>query len=204
MRNVVARRGAALGTRERMRSRPVAAVATLIGLSLCVAVPAAADAFSLAVKPPAAASAAGLPARATVTTALSGLYAGRPSLRLKISSDGSYTLTAVSVTLPPGLAFGKTAVDLARGVAVNGHNKTNGSVRNGRLRVPLPGTSTSVGLTISGRALTESKGLLKTFRKLIAFNAAHTSKRALPLSLVITVGGGTHISIKVPVTITFG
>jgi hypothetical protein len=167
-----------------------AVLATMVGLSLSLGTPEV-----MAGSP----TAAGAGATAVVDATIGGLATARPRLRLAIDTLGGFPVTAVTVTLPPGLSFGATA----HGIRI-GTETPRSRVHHGRLTVTLHHASASFVLTVSGAAMTESKGLEHAARKVIRFNEAHMQhQRALALTFTVTVASGRHATITVLDTIPF-
>ncbi|HWF74243.1 MAG TPA: hypothetical protein VG186_12915 [Solirubrobacteraceae bacterium] len=168
----------------------VAAVATVLGLSLSLATPEV--------------TAAGTGSEtAVVTTTIGGIADGKPRLRFAVATQGGFPVTAVDVTLPSGLAFSTKASDIDHGVRV-GTAAARSSVRKGALTVTLHQAAPSFVLTVAGSALTESTKLEAAATKLVLYNRSHLRhEHTLPLKLLITLERGTHTALKLPDTIAF-
>ncbi|MDQ6805657.1 MAG: hypothetical protein M3065_11980 [Actinomycetota bacterium] len=167
----------------------VAAVATLVGLSLSLATPAVIAGTGSAT--------------AVVNATVGGLATGKPHLRFAITTQGSFPVTAVTVALPSGLAFSRKGADLDHGVRV-GTGTPRTSVRRGHLTVTTHRASSNFVLTIAGSAMTESTSLENTVTKLVHFNQSHMSnQRALPLTFTLTLESGAHATLRLLDTIAF-
>jgi hypothetical protein len=176
-----------------------AVVATVVGLSLCVAAPAVMAGTPVA----SPATTGGGQASAVVDATIGGIATGKPRLRFAIETHGGFPVTAVTIALPAGLSFSPKAADLDHGVRV-GSDRPHSNVRKGHLTVTLRLARTSFVLTIAGSALTESQRLEDAVRKVVLYNQAHMShQRTLPLKLLVTMAGADNATLGVTNTIPF-
>ena len=98
---------------------------------------------------------------------------------------GSNPIKSFTVILPSGLHFAQSLAQLRKGVSLAHRPKYSLSLRHGQLVVVFKRPQRSVGLTISGPALTETSSLVKRVQAIVKFNRTkpHAKKKVLELRL---------------------
>jgi len=119
---------------------------------------------------------------------VSGLSNGKPHLLIRVPArTGSNPIKSFTVILPSGLHFAQSLSQLRKGVSLAHRPKYSLSLRHGQLVVVFKRPQRSVGLTISGPALTETPSLVKRVQAIVKFNRTkpHAKKKVLELRLGI-------------------
>lgn len=117
---------------------------------------------------------------------LTGLRVGQPKLSFRIRAGPDAPLIkSMVVTLPDGLGFAKQRDQLVDGLFVAGAGKYSLSASHQKLSMTLKSPVLTLSIAIGRQAFRETNALLKTVRRLIAFNNArkHQTNRAITLRL---------------------
>jgi hypothetical protein len=117
---------------------------------------------------------------------VSGLANGKPHLVILLSArDGTNPIKSFTVTLPAGLRFARTLVQLRNGVSLAKRLKHSVSLSHGQMVVRLNQPQRSLTLVIGEPAVTETSNLVERVHSIARLNRARprAKKRVLVLNL---------------------